>query len=113
MAPASSTDTRRELDALLRSRLPLIVIETSVESRALSLRSDLAPKLASAQTPVFQWTVTDGLRRLDIDMGGAQRHNSEPAEVLKSIRATTTAGVYVLLDFHPFIADPIHVRLLK
>ena len=113
MAPAAKTDTRRELEALLKSRLPLIIIETRDESRALALLSDLAPKLASAHTPVFQWTVTDGLRRLDIDLGGAQRHNAEPAEVLKSIRATATAGVYVLLDFHPFMGDPLHVRLLK
>ena len=113
MAPAAKPDTRRELEALLKSRLPLIIIETRDESRALALLSDLAPKLAGAHTPVFQWTVTDGLRRLDIDLGGAQRHNAEPAEVLKSIRATATAGVYVLLDFHPFMGDPLHVRLLK
>src|SRR5690606_22323155 len=64
-------------------------------------------------TPIFQWTITEGLRRLDIDLGGAQRHNADPGDVLRSIRATDKAGVYVLLDFHPFIADPVRVRLLK
>jgi len=113
MPAAATTDTRRDLEALLRSRLPLIVIETRDESRALALLSELAPRLAKAHTPVFQWTVTEGLRRLDIDLGGAQRHNAEPGEVLKSIRATPTPGIYVLLDFHPFIGDPVHVRLLK
>lgn len=106
-------DTRRELETLLRSRIPLVVIETRDEPRALALLSGLAARLTTAHTPVFQWTVTDGLRRLDIDLGGAQRHNSEPTEVLKSIRATDKAGIYVLLDFHPFLADPVHVRLLK
>lgn len=106
-------DTRRELETLLRSRIPLVVVETRDEPRALALLSSLAARLTTAHTPVFQWTVTDGLRRLDIDLGGAQRHNSEPAEVLKSIRATDKAGIYVLLDFHPFLADPLHVRLLK
>jgi hypothetical protein len=77
------------------------------------LLASLATKLAAAHTPVFQWTVTDGLRRLDIDLGGAQQHNAEPAAVLKSIRATNKAGVYVLIDFHPYLADPVHVRLLK
>ncbi len=100
-------DTRTELATLLRSRIPLVLIETRDESRALALLSGLAVKLAgSIHTPVFQWTVTDGLRRLDIDLGGAQKHNSDPAEVLKSIRATDKAGIYVLLDFHPFLADP-------
>ncbi len=107
-------DTRRELATLLRSRIPLIVIETRDEPRVLAMLSSLAIELAHpVHTPVFQWTVTDGLRRLDIDLGGAQRHNSEPADVLKSIRATEKPGIYVLLDFHPFISDPIHVRLLK
>ena len=93
--------------------MPLVVIETRDEPRALELLSSLAPRLAAAHTPVFQWTVTDGLRRLDVNLGGAQQHNAEPAAVLKSMRASAVAGIYVLLDFHPFLADPVHVRLLK
>lgn len=108
------TDTRRELEALLKSRVPLIVIETRDEARALALFASMAIKLASAaHTPVFQWTVTEGLRRLDVNLGGAQQHNAEPDQVLKSMRATPTAGIYVLLDFHPFLNDPVNVRLLK
>src|SRR5690349_15448577 len=109
--PAS--DARRELEALLRSRVPLVVIETRDETRALELLASLAPRLAAAHTPVFQWTCTDGLRRLDVNLGGSQQHNAEPAAVLKSIRASAVAGIYILLDFHPFLADPVHVRLLK
>nr|WP_206606537.1 AAA family ATPase [Steroidobacter cummioxidans] len=110
----TSTDTRRELEALLKSRVPLIVIETRDEPRAVALLASLAPTLVSnAHTPVFQWTVTEGLRRLDISLAGAQQHNAEPDMVLKSMRSTPTAGVYILLDFHPFLADPVNVRLLK
>jgi SpoVK/Ycf46/Vps4 family AAA+-type ATPase len=107
-------DTRTELTTLLRSRIPLVLIETRDEPRALALIESLAVKLEGAtHTPLFQWTVTDGLRRIDIDLGGPQKHNSEPVDVLKSIRATDKPGIYVLLDFHPFLNDPIHVRLLK
>jgi hypothetical protein len=107
-------DSQRDLATLLQSRVPLIVIETRDEPRAIELITSLATRAANkAHTPVFQWTVTDGLRRIDIDLGGAQRHNAEPAEVLKSIRATDKAGLYVLLDFHPFLNDPVNVRLLK
>jgi len=112
-AVPSSPDARRELETLLRSRVPLVAIETRDEPRALELLSSLAPRLAAAHTPVFQWTVTDGLRRLDVDLGGAQQHNAEPAAVLKSVRASHVGGIYVLLDFHPFLVDPVHVRLLK
>ena len=114
MTTVIAPDTRRELEALLRSRVPLLVIETRDEPRALQLLASVCGRLAAGtHTPVFQWTVTDGLRRVDIDLGGAQRHNAEPPDVLKSIRATDKAGIYVLLDFHPFLPDPIHVRLLK
>lgn len=110
----SSTDSQRDLAALLNSRVPLILIETRDEPRAIDLILTLARQLTKQEhTPVFQWTVTDGLRRIDVDLGGAQRHNAEPTEVLKSIRATSKAGLYVLLDFHPFLHEPIHVRLLK
>jgi hypothetical protein len=105
---------QHELETLIRSRAPLIVIETRDEPRALQLIASMAARLTQhAHLPVFQWKLTEGLRRLDIDLGTAQAHNSGPADVLKSIRATSKAGVYVLLDFHPFIADPVHIRLVK
>ena len=62
--------------------------------------------------PLFRWTVTDGLQRLDIDLE-PQTLNSDPTDVLKHIRAVTKPGIYILLDFHPFLDDPVHVRLLK
>jgi SpoVK/Ycf46/Vps4 family AAA+-type ATPase len=108
-----SSPNSQDLEALLKSRVPLVVIETRDEQRALALLASLAVKLAAAHTPVFEWTVTEGLRRLDIDLGGAQQHNAEPSAVLKSIRASAKAGIYVLVDFHPFLSDPVHVRLLK
>lgn len=108
------TDTRRELEALLRSRVPLVLVETRDEARALALLASMAVKYAQgSHTPVFQWTVTEGLRRLDVNLGSSQQHNAEPDAVLKSLRATPTAGIYVLLDFHPFLNDPVNVRLLK
>ena len=52
------------------------------------------------------------MQRLDLDLE-PQRHNAEPEEVLRHIRAVDKPGVYALLDFHPFLSEPIHVRLLK
>jgi len=62
--------------------------------------------------PLFRWTVTDGLQRLDISLE-PQLHNSQPEEVLRHIRAVSKPGIYVLLDFHPYLEDPVNVRLLK
>src|SRR5262249_41245557 len=53
------------------------------------------------------------LQRLDVDMGGPQRLLAEPAQLLKHLKATPMAGIYVLLDFHPYLSDPVNVRMLK
>jgi SpoVK/Ycf46/Vps4 family AAA+-type ATPase len=67
---------------------------------------------ADAYTPLFRWTITDGLQRIDISLE-PQSLNSQPTDVLRHIRAVSKPGIYVLLDFHPFIDDPVHVRLIK
>ncbi len=106
-------DERHDLELILRSRTPLIVIESKDEQRMLELLQSITMARASeAYTPLFRWTITDGLQRLDISLE-PQSINSEPTDVLKHIRAVTKPGIYVLLDFHPFLEDPVHVRLLK
>ena len=113
-APKLQADASHDLEVLLRSRIPLLIIETRDETRVLKMLGSLSVRLTrNAHTPVFEWTATDGLKRIDVDLGPPQRHNAEPIEILRHIRATTTAGVYVLVDFHPYLAEPIHVRLLK
>ena len=104
---------RRDLELVLESGTPLIVIETTDETRVLDLLREIAlARSASAYRPLFRWSITDGLQRLDLDLE-AQRHNAEPEEALRHIRAVAKPGIYALLDFHPFLNEPVHVRLLK
>ncbi len=106
-------DKQRDLELILQSRMPIVVIESKDESRMLKLLKDIAFSRNTEQyLPLFRWSVTDGLQRLDIDLE-PQLHNSEPDNVLKHIRAVSKPGVYVLLDFHPYLEDPVNVRLLK
>ena len=106
-------DRRQDLEIILRSRTPLIVMETRDERRVLRMLQAIGMQSATADyMPLFRWTITDGLQRLDIDLA-PQLINSEPADVLKHIRAVAKPGIYVLLDFHPFLDDPVHVRLIK
>ena len=106
-------DRQRDLELILRSRVPIVVIETHDESRMLDLLQTIAIARASAEyLPLFRWTVTDGLQRLDISLE-PQLHNADPADVLKHIRAVNKPGIYVLLDFHPYLDDPVNVRLFK
>jgi len=106
-------DRRHDLKVILRSRTPIIVIESREEARMLDMLKAIA--IASSgedYQPLFRWTVTDGLQRLDIALE-PQTLNSQPTDVLKHIRAVSRPGIYVLLDFHPFLDDPVHVRLIK
>jgi hypothetical protein len=104
---------RHDLELVLESGTPLIVIETTDETRVLELLREIAlSRSAAAYRPLFRWSITDGLQRLDLDLE-PQRHNAEPEEALRHIRAVGKPAVFALLDFHPFLKEPIHVRLLK
>ncbi|HET9391415.1 MAG TPA: AAA family ATPase [Steroidobacteraceae bacterium] len=112
--PSAPQDPRRELETLLASRFALIVIESREESRVLTLVREASLKVRHGRGwGVFQWTVTEGLRRLDVDMGGPQKLLADPGQLLRHLKATPMAGIYVLLDFHPYLSDPVNVRMLK
>lgn len=92
---------RHDLEPVLDSGAPLVVIETADESRFLQLLADVAlAQRASSYRPLFRWSVTDGLQRLDLQLE-PQRHNAAPEEALRHIRAVDKPGIYALLDFHP------------
>jgi ATPase family associated with various cellular activities (AAA) len=111
---AAAQDPKRELEMLLASRFALIVIESREEARVLQLVREASLKAGRGRGwAIFQWTVTEGLRRVDMDLGGTQKTVSDPAQLLRHLKATPMAGIYVLLDFHPYLADPLNVRMIK
>jgi len=106
-------DRQRDLELILNSRMPIVVIETRDEKSMLDLLRNIAlSQTHDSYLPLFRWTVTDGLQRLDIDLE-PQLHNSEPPDVLRHIRAVSKPGIYVLLDFHHYLGDPVIIRLVK
>ena len=93
--------------------MPIVVLETRDESRMLDLLRDITVAQAGdGYQPLFRWTVTDGLQRLDIELE-PQLHNADPPDVLRHIRAVSKPGIYVLLDFHHYLQDPVIIRLVK
>lgn len=99
----------KDLEQLIKSSVPIIIIETREETRLMGMFQHL---LSYITKPLFRWTVTEGLKRLDIDMP-AQFHNTKPVELLTQIKLTGTGGIYLLLDFHPYFEEPVVIRLLK
>jgi hypothetical protein len=113
--PPATQDARRELEMLLASRFAIIVIESREELRVQDLVREASARAGYGRGwGVFQWTVTEGLRRLDTNVGGPVKTLSEPAQLLRHVKSLNTApGVYLLLDFHPYLSDPINVRMIK
>jgi hypothetical protein len=103
------TNDLHDLELLLRSRIPLITIETRDERHVSQLFAKLAIGLSM---PVMSWSATHGLQRIDLEMP-PQRHASEPQQALGQIMATNTPTIYLLMDFHPYLDDPYNIRLLK
>jgi SpoVK/Ycf46/Vps4 family AAA+-type ATPase len=104
---------RRDLDLVLRAAVPIVVVETSDETRFLDLLRDVCARMARGDyRPQYRWAVTDGLQRLDLDLEKEIEH-SEPGKVLEMIRQRSDPGIYALLDFHPYLDDPVNIRLLK
>jgi len=98
-----------DLEILLLKDKRLIVIETEQEGCFIGGFNELA---RNTHRPVFLWSITKGLQRLANGFE-AQKHNGDFKQLLGQINSTSVAGIYVLVDFHPFIDDPIAVRYIK
>jgi SpoVK/Ycf46/Vps4 family AAA+-type ATPase len=99
---------QRDLALILRSRFPIVLIETHEEPRAV----ELLERICNLEDwPLFLWNVTDGLQRMHSTDRVPQTY--APGDVLRHIDKTPQNGVYVLLDLHPYLTDPINIRLLK
>jgi SpoVK/Ycf46/Vps4 family AAA+-type ATPase len=98
-----------EISLLLRSHMPILILETHEEIRALELMKDIARNMSF---PIFKWSVAVGLQRIDLDMT-PQVYLKDPTKVLEHINSSELEAIYLLLDFHPFLEDPVIVRHLK
>ncbi len=101
-------DDLRDLRLLLESHVALMVIESVEEPRVLMLLRRLA--LGDGRR-LHTWSITDGLHQ--DGRPGAQIVHAELHSALREVKTAREAGVYVLLDPHPFLEEPVVVRLLK
>ena len=98
-----------DLELLIESNHQLIILETEREGcfiegfRRLSKRS---------QRSYFQWTITQGLLRL-AEGYKPQAVNKDIPQLFSQILSTQKSSVYVLVDFHHYLTDPVSIRLIK
>ena len=109
MIPGSRrSDLTAELDILLRARVPLIVIPTAEEIRALAAIQDMC---ASTGRKCCAWDIASGFTSL---VGTVQIEAPDPITCLERIAsAPDDKVVYILKDFHEFWKDTRVKRLLR
>jgi len=98
-----------DLKAIIRSRTPLIAVESSEEPQVVSLVRQIANHL---QVRAYRWTVTEGLQAFDAADQPSQSV-VKPQEMLQYIKTSGSHCLFVLLDFHRYLDDAVHVRFLK
>jgi SpoVK/Ycf46/Vps4 family AAA+-type ATPase len=104
----------QDLNILINSGYPIIVIETHEEERVLNLLTKIAK---SSGKPMLAWDHLDGTKRMDLkhDIVDEDSHGScDPLEILNQIKSCKRSTLFALCDFHPHFEDaPKVVRQLK
>src|ERR1700716_902976 len=97
-----------DLAVIVKSRFPLIQVETSEEGRMMRL---LERVTNLENWPLFVWSIADGLKRFP--RNDTMTQTTEFEDVLRHIDKTPQNGVYTFLDAQPYFENPVNVRLIK
>src|ERR1051325_8113523 len=88
----------RDLEAIIRSRTPLIAVESNEEPQVVRMVRQIGQRL---QIKAYRWSVTEGLQAFDpCDQPSKSVLKSQ--ELLSYIKTDAKNCVFVLLDFHPY-----------
>src|SRR5436190_13731816 len=98
----------RDLAAIIRSRTPLIAVESNEELQIVRLVRQIGQQF---QLKTFRWTVTEGMQAFD-PSDQPQESVLSSQQILGHIKACSNC-LFVLLDFQPYLQDNVHVRFLK
>ena len=105
----------QDLATLVRAGTPLLVIETAEEKRVVETFRQL---IAQVLRPLYRWSITDGLKRLDMADAANDADNEievapDASATLLAIKRTQDSGIYLLLDFQPYLRYTMTLRLLR
>ncbi|WP_339824561.1 AAA family ATPase [uncultured Arenimonas sp.] len=100
----------QDLTSLVRANTALIVIETPDEARVVDLFRHL---LMNVWRPLYHWSITEGLRRVDLDGEDPPLASPDATGTLRAIRDLDQRSICLLLDFHPYLGYATTQRLLR
>ena len=89
------------LSSFLEARYPFVALRSQEEERVLGLLSSVCRDL--------------GHRLVPISLTAARREDPDATALtcLDSIASQTSATVFAMLDFHPYLGDPLVIRTLR
>jgi SpoVK/Ycf46/Vps4 family AAA+-type ATPase len=97
-----------QLETLLSAKTPMLLVETHEEAKVVQMFERFCRLNECA---LWRWSVTEGLRRA---IGLETAYNTTRIEdALRHIEKSPANGIFLLLDAHKFIEDPVVVRQIK
>jgi SpoVK/Ycf46/Vps4 family AAA+-type ATPase len=102
-----------ELEDLIASRIPLIAVQSNEEAAVMAILTQIA---RNRKLPLWVWSAGKGLVLMVDALTRTPRSESgtqDPADALRFADACMLPGIFVLLDFHPYLSNPLHVRQIK
>jgi AAA+ superfamily predicted ATPase len=100
----------QDLATLVRSDTALVVIETPEESRVVETFRHL---IGQVWRPLYRWSITEGLKRLDLDTEQDLGVPPDATATLMAIKEQKERSVFLLLDFHPYLKYAMTQRLVR
>ncbi len=100
----------QDLSSLVRSNTPLIVIETPDEARVVDLFRHV---LTYVWRALYRWSITEGLRRVDLDREDAADTAPDMSTTLAAMKANDQRAIYLLLDVVPYLGYASTQRMLR
>ncbi|MCB1063848.1 MAG: AAA family ATPase [Verrucomicrobiae bacterium] len=98
-----------DLRLLIQSFHPIVVMESTEESRVEGLLKEVSEALL---IPIFTWSAVEGLRR-DDDGRSMNRATTEPRAALQYLGELTIEAIFFLKDIAPFLSDPATARQFR
>jgi SpoVK/Ycf46/Vps4 family AAA+-type ATPase len=99
----------KDLELIIGSGTSLLFIETDDEKQVEILFERLATRLGRQ---LWRWSVASGLKNLHNNQT-SHRAIREPAKVLAELAGRTVSSIYLLMDIHHWLDDPLTLRQLK
>jgi SpoVK/Ycf46/Vps4 family AAA+-type ATPase len=98
----------RELELLVATRTPLILVQTTETRRVEELLRRLNARTGRA---LYRWALATGLQA--IEPPGTTEGCHKPTDLLQHILQARVAGLYLLLDLHRVQDDPVVLSQLQ